>query len=147
MWKLIDIAGFAYLTHTSVIIYKYQCTKTNNIIYIIEEEEEEYEDDCISHLYSINNDDFKIDILIETLKERCCYLTFTDNTYELRGCKYYEIMKENQQRKQGNNFLLKKFEEFHHLNKMDHEINDINIKNYDEIFSWYNTTTNGFPII
>jgi hypothetical protein len=69
MWKLIDIAGFAYLTHTSVIIYKYQCTKTNNIIYIIEEEEEEYEDDCISHLYSINNDDFKTYYTLNKMKE------------------------------------------------------------------------------
>jgi hypothetical protein len=144
MWKIVDLAGFAYYINKTVVIYKYKNLLDNRILFIVEENEFLYNPD----IYIISDID-KIEKLIDILKNKDCKIIFNriNGRYQMIGCKFYEIMNDNDTSHNRRDLVLKTFRNIHPFNEpiIDIDINNIQTKTYDEYFDLYNSV--GFPTV
>lgn len=142
MWKIIDLAGFAYYSNKTIIIYKYKNLIDDKILFIIEENEFSY-----NPIFYIISDINKIDKLITILKTKDCKINFNrvNKKYQLLGCKFYEIITNTSYYRR--NLVLKTLNDIHPFNEpiINIDINNIQNKTYNEYFNIYNSA--GFPII
>jgi hypothetical protein len=142
MWKIIDLAGFAYYSNKTIIIYKYKNLIDNKILFIVEENEYSY-----NPIFYIISDINKMDKLITILKTKDCKIIFNriNKKYQLLGCKFYEIITDTSYYKR--NLVLKTLNDIHPFNEpiINIDINNIQNKTYNEYFDIYNSA--GFPII
>ena len=142
MWKIIDLAGFAYYSNKTIIIYKYKNLIDDKILFIIEENEFSY-----NPIFYIISDINKMDKLITILKTKDCKINFNrvNKKYQLLGCKFYEIITNTSYYRR--NLVLKTLNDIHPFNEpiINIDINNIQNKTYNEYFDIYNSA--GFPII
>jgi hypothetical protein len=142
MWKIIDLAGFAYYSNKTIIIYKYKNLIDDKILFIIEENEFSY-----NPIFYIISDINKMDKLITILKTKDCKINFNrvNKKYQLLGCKFYEIITNTSYYRR--NLVLKTLNDIHPFNEpiINIDINNIQKKTYNEYFDVYNSA--GFPII